>query len=279
MHVTTRRANRRAIALTGVASLVAGLLLAASGAAIQPAGAAQAPQVTICHATGSTSNPYREQSVDESALDGSHGHGAHTGGVFDFTTPSANSAWGDIIPPFGAFTGLNWSAAGQAVYTAHCAGPVAPEPCPYDAELTADDPTCTPPVDPDPCPYNTDLTADDPTCTPPVDPDPCPYNTDLTADDPTCTPPVVGGESAGPPASGPPSAPESSGGILPVAAPSSAPSGVSAHAVARASLPRTGRAAAPLAGVGTLLILLGGGILVSQGSRHAFRRRAAHLRE
>ena len=75
------------------------------------------------------------------------------------------------------------------------------------------------------------------------------------------------------------SAPGSSGGILPVAAPSSAPGGVAAHAVARASLPRTGQAPVPLAGVGTLLVLLGGGILVIQWSQPSSRRRAAHLRD
>ena len=133
--MTTRRANRRAIAATGVASLVAGLVLAASGAVIQPAGAAPSADVTICHTTSATSNPYRELSVDESAVYGDHGHGGHTGGVFDFANPSSNSGWGDIIPPLGEHPGLNWTAAGKAVHAAGCAAPGAPEPCTYDSAL------------------------------------------------------------------------------------------------------------------------------------------------
>ena len=215
--MTTRRANRRAIAATGVASLVAGLVLAASGAVIQPAGAAPSADVTICHATSATSNPYREQSVDESAVYGNHGHGGHTGGVFDFTNPSSNSGWGDIIPPMGEHPGLNWTAAGQAIHAAGCAAravahrrarapttsdrldaaddpactpPAEPDPCTYDNTLTADDPACTPPAEPDPCTYDSTLTADDPACTPPAEPDPCTYDNTLAADDPACTPPA-----------------------------------------------------------------------------------------
>ena len=146
--------------------------------------------MTICHATSATSNPYREQSVDESAVYGNHGHGGHTGGVFDFTNPSSNSGWGDIIPPMGEHPGLNWTPAGQAIHAAGCAAPVAPEPCTYDSALAADDPACTPPAEPDPCTYDNTLAADDPACTPPAEPDPCTYDNTLAADDPACTPPA-----------------------------------------------------------------------------------------
>ena len=42
----------------------------------------------------------------------------------------------------------------------------------------------------DPCPFNPDLTADDPDCEEPGGEDPCPFNPDLAADDPDCEEPV-----------------------------------------------------------------------------------------
>jgi hypothetical protein len=81
--------------------------------------AAARETITICHATGSNTNPYVTHNP---AKDGDvSGHADHTGPIwFDGITV----AWGDIIPPFtfdgGSFPGLNWDAYGQATYNAGC---------------------------------------------------------------------------------------------------------------------------------------------------------------
>ena len=188
--MTTRRANRRAIATTGVASIVAGLLLASFGATTAPAGAAAPTKVAICHATSLTTQPYEAVEVSSNAIDGEHGHAGHTGPVFDFTNPAANTGWGDIIPPFGTSAGLNWDTESQAIHGAGCTEPVEPEVCVYDEGLAADDPGCTEPVEPEVCVYDEGLAADDPGCTEPVEPEVCVYDEGLAADDPGCTEPV-----------------------------------------------------------------------------------------
>jgi hypothetical protein len=82
-------------------------------------------KVTLCHATSSRTNPYVTVTVDKSAVL-SGGHGTHRGPLF----PAAG--WGDIIPPFDAYPGLNWPA-GQAILDNGCvvpANPPAPPPPP-----------------------------------------------------------------------------------------------------------------------------------------------------
>ena len=66
-------------------------------------------------------DPYNEIEVSTNSVDNGQGHAGHTGSVFDFTSPASNSGWGDIIPPFEGFAGLNWTTAGQAAHGAHCA--------------------------------------------------------------------------------------------------------------------------------------------------------------
>ena len=69
--------------------------------------------VTICHATGSSTNPYVRISPSVSGV--FHGHMGHQDGR-------------DIIPAFtyeGHTYSLNWDAAGQALYNAGCAAPTA----------------------------------------------------------------------------------------------------------------------------------------------------------
>ena len=66
-------------------------------------GAAPPSQVTICHATGSSSNPYTQITVNENAISG--GHGSHSG---------------DIIPPFTGYAGQNWDANGQSIWNNGC---------------------------------------------------------------------------------------------------------------------------------------------------------------
>ena len=70
-------------------------------------------KVSICHRTSSKTNPYNLISVSTASITGSNGHDSHTGGIY----PAAG--WGDIIPPFNTYPGLNWPA-GQAIWEAGC---------------------------------------------------------------------------------------------------------------------------------------------------------------
>ena len=90
-------------------------------------------KVTICHRTNSVNNPYVSISVSENAVDGINGNNFGADHYGEHQGPVASSAaiaqalkddkekWGDIIPPLdGVHQGLNWTAAGQAVYLNHC---------------------------------------------------------------------------------------------------------------------------------------------------------------
>lgn len=82
--------------------------------AAAPAAVAEAPdQVEICHASG---GGYSSNEVSSSSIVNGQGHGGHAG---------------DVIPPFDGFAGLNWDAAGQALYAAGCdPAAVGPNPDP-----------------------------------------------------------------------------------------------------------------------------------------------------
>jgi hypothetical protein len=81
--------------------------------------------VTICHATGSNTNPYVTNSP--STIGDFNGHAGHTGPIWDPTAGPSQPTWGDIIPPLTVldngvfFAGLNWTAAGQAIWNNGCA--------------------------------------------------------------------------------------------------------------------------------------------------------------
>src|SRR5262245_55620704 len=106
--------------------------LAVGGFGVLSASAQNEPQVTLCHATGSTQNPYVEITVDQSAVFNNgvvpNGHGTHTGPIFpDMAQGPGNSTfWGDIIPAFGAYGGLNNTTQGQAILANHCEIPGPP---------------------------------------------------------------------------------------------------------------------------------------------------------
>lgn len=90
-------------AYIGVALVALGVLLFSVVQAQQPT------QVTICHATGSSSNPYVQLTVNDSAVDGNgngnsdHNRNDHQNGE-------------DIIPP-GSWDadGRNWDTQGQLI--------------------------------------------------------------------------------------------------------------------------------------------------------------------
>jgi hypothetical protein len=111
---------------------------------------AAADKVTICHATGSESNPYVVNSPSAAGV--YNGHIAHQHSE-------------DIIPPFeykGETYSQNWDEAGQEIWENGCAVPTeTPDPDP--TETPDPDPTETP--DPDP----TETPDPDPTETPDVE--------------------------------------------------------------------------------------------------------------
>ena len=98
---------------------IAADVIAAAGAAPSPTSTATAipaaptGKVTICHATSSVRNPYVEVTVSTSAVTRKQGHGSHMGGVYPV------AGWGDIIPPFDGFPGLNWPA-GASILANNC---------------------------------------------------------------------------------------------------------------------------------------------------------------
>ncbi|MCU1590291.1 MAG: Conserved putative secreted protein [Frankiales bacterium] len=130
-------------------------------------------KVTICHATGSASNPFVVITPNKNGV--VHGHAKHGD---------------DIIPPFDYndhgvtkhFPGLNWTAANQAAFHNGCSVPAAPK-CPNGSAMPASGniADCTPPVV---CPAGSTMVNG--VCTPPVV---CPAGSTMVNG--VCTPPVV----------------------------------------------------------------------------------------
>jgi hypothetical protein len=123
--------------------------LAVGGIAVVSASAqANNDKVTLCHATSATTMPYVEITVDQSAVFNNgvvpNGHGTHTGPIFPDTEqgPGNSTHWGDIIPPFGAYGGLNNTTQGQAILANGCEIP----PPPTTAPPTTAPPTTAPPT-------------------------------------------------------------------------------------------------------------------------------------
>jgi outer membrane biosynthesis protein TonB len=143
----------------GGAIATAGMLAAASFAIVN---ATPSGDVRICHATASSENPYTVNTVNTSSVDEQgnkflNGHGTHIGPIFDPEGGKDQPAWGDIIPPIVSptnsannFPGLNWSAAGQAIWANDCKIPT-PTPTPTPTP----EPTPTPTPTPEPTPEST----------------------------------------------------------------------------------------------------------------------------
>jgi len=78
-----------------------------------------ADKINICHATAAHNNPYITNNVDKNATAG--GHDGHTGPIW---FEGIQETWGDIIPPYefdgGSFSGLNWTAMGEAIWENGC---------------------------------------------------------------------------------------------------------------------------------------------------------------
>lgn len=123
MNASRNRRSRIAALAGGVAAATGVALML--GVAL-PAGATSGDPhtVTLCHATGSTSNPYVVITVDVASVLGDHGHGGHTGPVF---SPDLDKhvAWGDIIPAFDygpgeQYAGMNLTSDGAATLANGC---------------------------------------------------------------------------------------------------------------------------------------------------------------
>jgi hypothetical protein len=103
------RALRRPMQAVLFASIVVGIALP------RVAASAKQDHVTICHATGSRSNPFVRISPSVSGV--YHGH--------------YRQHDGDIIPPFeygGQTYSLNWDAAGRAIWNNGCEALAPPAP-------------------------------------------------------------------------------------------------------------------------------------------------------
>jgi hypothetical protein len=132
---TGRGGWRRGVALAGSVAMISGAGVLLGGFA-STANAAPPDTVTICHATDSNTHPYV---TEHPAKDGGDidGHSTHTGPIWDATLKAQGIQWGDIIPPFdfegGSYPGLNWDAAGQAIYNNGCKIPDEPTVLPLPA--------------------------------------------------------------------------------------------------------------------------------------------------
>ncbi|HJQ43733.1 MAG TPA: hypothetical protein VJ831_11655 [Jatrophihabitantaceae bacterium] len=129
----SRRGRRLLAASTASVAAGAGVLLfGITGAAADPA------FVILCHATASTTNPYRPIKVPGNSIQnkifGPNGHGTHVGPIFDPNGGKNQPAWGDIIPAFDYsnpvihYPGLNYTPEGIAILNGGCAIPNGPSP-------------------------------------------------------------------------------------------------------------------------------------------------------
>lgn len=125
---------RKVLALMGATAVASVTFAAGSALATQPYGNAyldgtvvnayveDGHKVTICHRTGSASNPYVVITVDVAAIDGD-GAADH-----DHHDQVGNGPLGDVIPPvMGYNDGKNWAnnwAPGAEVTVADCTAPL-----------------------------------------------------------------------------------------------------------------------------------------------------------
>ncbi|MGB3008987.1 MAG: hypothetical protein WBB33_01360 [Candidatus Saccharimonadales bacterium] len=86
--------------------------------------ASDCEQVTLCHATDSTTNPYRKITVSVNAADGVSGNSGQEADHFSHTGPiyydGIEGSWGDIIPEIGDNGGRNLTVLGQYMLDNDC---------------------------------------------------------------------------------------------------------------------------------------------------------------
>jgi hypothetical protein len=126
--------GRASFSFLAVIALAAGAFAFAGSSA-----SAAANKVTICHRTNSDSNPYVE--ISPAANGVLNGHAAQHDDLFIWTPTlkATGQKWGDIIPAFGDFPGLNLTTqggyngttTGQQILDNGCVVPT-PEPPPVE---------------------------------------------------------------------------------------------------------------------------------------------------
>jgi hypothetical protein len=186
-------------------------------------------KVTICHATSSASNPYSLITVDQSSIEDKNGHGSHTGPLYP------EPGWGDVIPPFDGYPGLNW---------------------PDGSLLLEDGCELTEPTDPTD-PPDTDVEPPDPGAPMPPIYLPIEIAPPIYLPEPTPTPTVTPSPSATPtvsvrptPSATPSASPSASPSVTPTASGSPAPTTTSLpSAPAPSSGPGSGQSASPTVSV------------------------------
>lgn len=86
-------------------------------------------KIAICHRDNNVKQPYgpKKIEVNQNSVDGEgrNDHTHHTGPVATSEEVAQElkdnqEKWGDIIPPFGEYEGLNWTAEGQAIWNNNC---------------------------------------------------------------------------------------------------------------------------------------------------------------
>jgi hypothetical protein len=115
----TETEMKRSLAVLGVTGLA---LLGATAPAQAGDNSDNDHKITICHATGSESNPYVSMTVDVHAAKAHFGH----------------QNGGDIIPGNDEWPGQNWDDDGQATYDNGCV------PCPPPVDTPEEPPVVTP---------------------------------------------------------------------------------------------------------------------------------------
>jgi hypothetical protein len=200
MHAETRKTFSRSRLKTYTA--LAGTLVMSGVLVVVWAVAASAtpqPKIGYCHATNSNSNPYVYHESDASSiLSGAHGDDDPV-----YPATGSDGKWGDIIPAFdyngGHYDGANWTAAGQAIFDAHCA--VGDQSSSTTTQAGGGDSTTTTPQDPTTTTPptgggdSTTTTSQDPTTTTPPTGGGDSTTTTTPQDPTTTTPPTGGGDS------------------------------------------------------------------------------------
>jgi hypothetical protein len=175
------------------------------------AASSKVDKVTICHATGSQTNPYVRITPSASGVINGHVGSDHQGGR-------------DIIPPFSYtskgeehfFPGQNWDATGQAIWNNGCNVPVSnpppgpPPPPPPPPGPPPPPPPPGPPAPPPPPPPGPPAPPPPPPPGPPAPPPPPPPNTNPPPPPPV-KPPAKPPKQAHPPVKPPQKTPSFTG--------------------------------------------------------------------
>jgi hypothetical protein len=194
----------RVLYIGSAAMLIAGTFLTMTPKMVSAVNGDQAggkpddPQITVCHSTGSSSNPYVEDTVDDDSI-------VSIDKKTGLCTPNGHGADEfDIIPSFiTASEGCSFTAQGNQDYLlTHCNTPVRgctnPAAFNYNPAANIDDGSCVAVIIGcmDPTAYNYDPTANTPgPCTPKIVGcmDPTAFNYDPTANTPGACIPVIEG--------------------------------------------------------------------------------------